>query len=211
VIQYAAIGAAVTAGAAGAGFVASSDIRKYAFLSLFVPLYTRLKKEKILDHEVRGVIYGYIIANPGEHYTAIKKKLKLNNGTLTYHLYVLEREKKIKSVKAGKMRKFYPIGAPIDGIKDAVTHPTQLKIVDLISNRPGITPSEISNALKIKKQRGSYHINKLLNKNVITVKKEGRTPRYYLASQMMAVQCEHCGSRLEREYMYCPFCGKKLG
>ncbi len=81
---------------------------KYRILLLFLPLYTRLNKDEILDQSTKENIHGYIIANPGEHYNVIRKRLNIRNGTLAYHLNVLKREKLIKSRRDGIYKRFYP-------------------------------------------------------------------------------------------------------
>ncbi len=47
-----------------------TEAGRYRFLGLLVPLYTKLKKEEILDDFTRGKIYGYIVANPGDNYNS---------------------------------------------------------------------------------------------------------------------------------------------
>jgi len=80
-------------------FFAATEYGYLALLSLFLPLYVRLKKKDVLSHFTRGQIFGYIQANPGAHYNAIIQDLGLRNGVGAYHLKVLEREGFIKSMK----------------------------------------------------------------------------------------------------------------
>ncbi|KAA0002464.1 MAG: hypothetical protein FE048_03695 [Thermoplasmata archaeon] len=59
-------------------FILFTEPGKYKFLSfLLIPLYTRIKKEDMLDNFVRGQIYGLIKTNPGIHYNDIMRKLEL--------------------------------------------------------------------------------------------------------------------------------------
>jgi len=113
---------APVAGATAAGVIAlvslavyaSSETGKYKLLGLlFVPLYTKLHKDKILDHFARGRLYEYIKLNPGVTFTALKSELSMGNGTLTYHLKTLQREELIKSTKEGRNRCFYVTGTKV--------------------------------------------------------------------------------------------------
>ena len=61
-----------------------------------------------MDHHTRGQILGYIQSEPGTHYNELKKNLELNNGTLSYHLRVLEREGHIKSLNRGIYKFLFP-------------------------------------------------------------------------------------------------------
>jgi chitodextrinase len=67
------------------GFVAffgGTEAGLLMLMPLLLLLYSKIKKEQILDNYTRGQIHGYIIANPGDHYSSIKNALDLNNGTL---------------------------------------------------------------------------------------------------------------------------------
>jgi hypothetical protein len=101
-------------------FVIFTEVGLYAFLLPFVALFTRIKSEKVLDHFRRGQIYGFIIATPGAHYRQIKEKLEIGNGTLAYHLHVLEREGLIKSQNDGLKKLFYPTKGTIGFLKNTV-------------------------------------------------------------------------------------------
>ncbi|TLZ69938.1 MAG: hypothetical protein E6K10_09400 [Methanobacteriota archaeon] len=98
--------------------IAGTERGKMAFLSwLVLPLYTRMKKEEVLDQFTRGQIYGYIVVHPGDSYVDVKRNLQLNNGTLTHHLNVLERDGLIRSKNVGTRKLFFAAGAriPEDG------------------------------------------------------------------------------------------------
>jgi DNA-binding transcriptional ArsR family regulator len=89
---------------------ASTESAGFSLFNIFAfPLYSRIKKEEVLDHFVRGQIYGFIVSNPGEHYNSIRERLKVTNGTLSYHLRTLEVQGFIKSRKESIYRRFYPV------------------------------------------------------------------------------------------------------
>src|SRR3989337_3529033 len=104
-----AVGIAATSAALVAAAALINENAKYLFLLFFVPLYSKIKRERVLDHFVRGQIFGYIQANPGEHYNAIKDALGLTNGSLAHHLRTPEREQFLKSKRYGLYRRFYPM------------------------------------------------------------------------------------------------------
>ncbi|WP_455393020.1 right-handed parallel beta-helix repeat-containing protein [[Eubacterium] cellulosolvens] len=173
----------------------STELGKYKLFAFFFPMYTRLKQEKVLDHFVRGQVYGLIRAKPGIHYSSIKRVLKVGNGTLAYHLSVLEKEEFIKS-NTTKLRKlFYPTELPAkfrdldqkfpkgeeitEGIK---LSDLQERIVALIEQNPGISQADIVSQTDIPKQTVSYNIKNLVGSGVIqTVREANRTKCYVLA------------------------------
>jgi hypothetical protein len=52
-------------------------------------------------------ILEFIKANPGTHLRKIKRELNLAMGVIQYHLYKLERERSVVSVRLGLYKRFY--------------------------------------------------------------------------------------------------------
>ncbi len=101
--------AAVGLWVGGVGLVPRfSTVRsRLAKLLPFIPLYTRVSREDIVEQATRGRIIEYIEQNPGKHFGAIRDALSLSNGNAIYHLRVLEREGLVKSRTNGMYKRFY--------------------------------------------------------------------------------------------------------
>ncbi|UCH90105.1 MAG: winged helix-turn-helix transcriptional regulator, partial [Thermoplasmata archaeon] len=151
----------------------------YAFASLVIPLYVRYSRKHILDNFTRGKIYGYIIANPGDHYNSIKTALKLKNGALAYHLKTLEREELIKSQSDGNYKRFYPYEMSVRNRTKKLTTMRQ-NILDHIIEQPGITQSEISEKMGVSHQAISYHLRPLVQLGAVNIEKKGRANHCYV-------------------------------
>jgi predicted transcriptional regulator len=146
------------------------------------------QKDKTLENFVRGQIYGFIQANPGTHYNFIKRALNLNNGTLAYHLNVLEKDQLIQSQNDGFYRRFYPREARIpkidgnDGL--SYTHvqlnKTQDGIINLLEKKPGLTQKQIAKSLKKSSQVVNYNINSMAQIGLITLKREGNKTKCFV-------------------------------
>jgi predicted transcriptional regulator len=52
-------------------------------------------------------ILEFIKANPGTHLRKIKRELNLAMGVIQHHLYKLERERRLVSVRHGLYKRFY--------------------------------------------------------------------------------------------------------
>ncbi len=151
-------------------------------------MYVKRQKDKTLENFVRGQIYGFIQANPGTHYNFIKRALNLNNGTLAYHLNVLENEQLIFSQNDRLYRRFYPREQRIpqingnDGIN--YTHvqlnKTQDKIVNLLENKPGLTQKQIAKLLKKSNQVVNYNINTMAQLGLIKLKRDGNKTKCFI-------------------------------
>ncbi len=163
------------------GVIGYEDLRFRLFSSLLAtPLYTRLKREDTLNNETRERVYNHIMANPGDSYASMLKRLELKNGTLVYHLRTLEREHYIKSKKDGKFRRFYPWGHKV-GERDP-NHLTSIQneIVGIIKSNPGVSQSSIASILGRSRQSVNYQIKVMSEAGLINVVKHGITSRCYM-------------------------------
>jgi len=82
-----------------------------------------LNKENVDNHEIRALIMGYVIGNPGVYYSKIKSDLGLKNGTFDHHIHVLLRERRIKKRTDGIKVRFFPFSFNI-GDMDTYTEVT---------------------------------------------------------------------------------------
>jgi|GEM_PF-6662131 len=156
---------------------------KIKFLSIvLVPLYSRIKKDEVLDNFTRGAIYGFIVANPGAHYNLIKQELVLNNGAIIYHLDILERKGYISSEKAGIFKKYYPKGFKKEGgILEMLTD-LQRRIFHEIEANPGVSQKEIANRMNITARALNYHIKTLIKVQLIMLERVGRRTLCFISS-----------------------------
>jgi len=161
--------------------LASTEVGKYKFLSLiFVPMYNKLHPDNIFNNFLRGRLYGYISAKPGENYNTIKKALKLNNGALAHHARVLEKEGYVYSKRDGFYTRFYPKGTEVPKHDTFKLNKTQKNLVEIIRTQPGITQHEIIPLLNKNQTFLSYNLNKLIRNNIIKLEHNGRENRYYI-------------------------------
>jgi predicted transcriptional regulator len=161
--------------------IASIEVSKVALISLFLPLYSKLRKEKLLDQFTRGKIVGYILANPGEHYNSIKKTLDISNGSFVYHLNLLEAEGFIKSHRDGIYKRYYPANMRI--IEQTNTlNKSQSLIMEVVGENPGISQKDIAAFLGISPSTINYHVEKLIQMGLMEKERKGMSVRYYLIS-----------------------------
>ena len=91
------------------GSVLLEFVRVIVLMALLTPLLSRLKgtREDLLT---RGRIMGYLEANAGIHFSALRDALGLANGVTAYHLQVLEAREDVYSWRDGKLRRYAPSG-----------------------------------------------------------------------------------------------------
>jgi outer membrane protein assembly factor BamB/DNA-binding MarR family transcriptional regulator len=154
---------------------ANTEVGKYGIIPPLMGLYTRIRKVEVLDHYTRGRIMGYLQSNPGVNYNSIKDELSLNNGTLTYHLQVMEREGFIKSQRIGLHKRFYPINAKRE---DEVSL-EELVLANLRKN-PGISQKDL--AFRLGENPTTIHriLHKLSKAEIVSMQREGKITHCYL-------------------------------
>jgi predicted transcriptional regulator len=170
------------AGVVSIGLVLSAEAGRYGITRLVFPLYTRLKRDEVLDHFVRGQIYGFIVSNPGEHYSMIKDSLNVNNGTLSHHLRTLEVQGFIKSRRDGTYRRFYPVKMSIPQGEGQKLSDLQIGILDIVrqTGADGASQRFIADMLDASQQTVSYNLRALCRTGSVRIEHDGRRTRYYV-------------------------------
>ncbi len=159
--------------------VASIESWRYRFLFLLLPLYSRLRKEEVLDQYTRGKIHGYLVANPGDYFTSIARALGVSGGVLTYHLRVLERQGAIVSRQDGVHKRFYPAGARIDDASGPGLSPIQRSVCRVVQETPGIKQKDIASFLGVSAATVSYHLRRLIAWGLVQRARRGMAVRYF--------------------------------
>ncbi|MCK4949584.1 MAG: winged helix-turn-helix transcriptional regulator [Thermoplasmata archaeon] len=167
---------------ASALFVTLTEVGRYGFLSLLVPLYVRLTRSQVLDHFVRGQIYEYIKLNPGDHYSSIRRELSLSNGLLAYHLSVLEKQNFVKSQRDGKLKRFYPVDMTIPRKKGVRLSDLQVKMLRRIDKNPSITQGQLAGLLGVSRQTVNHNIKLMERAGVLESERDGGSLTYRVKS-----------------------------
>ncbi len=163
-------------------FLLWSEVGFVTMVTAGMSIYSKLSKKDILNHEIRGLIRGYIIANPGDHYSSIKRNLDLNNGTLAYHLKVLEQNGFIKSMYDGIYKRYYPANINISKLKKNVSK--QEEIFNIILDHPGVTMEQIGRSIGVSRQVVNYHVKNLIRGGVVTYTRDSKSARFYPAERI---------------------------
>ncbi len=172
--------------AAVVGIVLGGELTELALLLPAALLYARIRREQVLDHFVRGRVFGYIEGHPGASYSEIMDALHLANGVASYHLYVLEREKFIASRRAGSARVYYPPDQP-PRAEDSGLSPVQARIMALVRESPGVSQSDIARRLGTRRQNVHYNVSRLSQAGVVAVDGWGWRKRVFPCSAVPAV------------------------
>jgi len=160
-------------------FFGATELGVYSLFSFLVFLYTKIKREEVLDNYVRGQIHGYIVANPGDHYNSILKALKLNNGTLAWHIRKLEDEGVVKARTDGIHKRFYPSETVVPEPDGGAMTEVQRMIMAKVAETPGISQKDIAGLLKVSGSTVNYHIGTLVGQGKVRQERDGMRVRYF--------------------------------
>ena len=160
------------------------EYRRYFIRKPFIQKgksYLTLKD--IFENENRLNILREILNNPGIHQNELLRNCDLKKGQLQWHLNVLIKYHIIKKEKFGQYKIYFPITSSIEVINTFKSLPvkseTTNKIYELIKKNPGISASEIAKKVNLARNTVKYHIDKLLENNLIIFKEKGRVIELY--------------------------------
>ena len=177
-------GMRLVAGATGACLLlaiaafGATETGKYSLLGVLLPLYTRLRKDEVLDQFTRGKIFGYVVANPGDHYNSIRDALEITNGSFAYHMRILEEQGFVRSRPDGSFRRFYPASMRLPQDAPRIRE-SQVIILERIKEAPGISQREIARQLGVSSSTVSYHLAGLLRTGAVRSERRGMSLRYF--------------------------------
>ena len=138
-------------------------------------------REELLTGYMRGLIHGYVVAKKIAHYNQIKRDLGLNNGTVSYHLRVLEKSGVISSVKKDQKRFFY-VGALPDGFNEQVYSDLDLALATEIMERPGVCAFELAKTAGVSQSSITYHVKRLERRGLVEARQNGMRKRLFLTN-----------------------------
>lgn len=145
----------------------SPDFALAVISLLYVPLYMRLKGVDVLNNFNRGRIMGYITGRPGSSSSQMKRDLSLSNGTLAYHLLILERLEMIRSDRDGKYRRYFPIGVTVHVSPEKLLGRTEALAFQKIADDGPMTNADLASTLGISRQRSHYNLRLLQSKGLV--------------------------------------------
>ena len=124
---------------------------------------------KIANNETRDAILRVIRLFPGIHFRALQRMLGIANGSLQYHLDVLESQGMVRRFKGYGYTRFYPQEFSDINPKamSVLTHPTVEKILELLLANGHVTLKEVSESLGIAASTALWHLRRLEDAGVV--------------------------------------------
>lgn len=141
------------------------------------------KIQNVLDNRNRLNIFNYVIRNPGCTQSEISTRQNMKNGTVKYHVQMLEAQGKIILKRMGKYtRLFNTSKANTEQEKVVLGHiknETSKNILCAILEEPGVTNQRLSERFRLDKSSVHWHMERFLNDKIVTYEQDGRFKKYY--------------------------------
>ena len=142
----------------------------------------RLSLEEVLENENRSKIIDLILENPGIHLNELLRETELSPGNLVWHLDILEKYEIIGKKHVSNYVVFFPYYQknPLSNLdlklrKSELT----LKVLELIEEKPGMWNNKMADIFEVDHKTTKYHLDKLMELNLIFTEKDGRKKKYY--------------------------------
>jgi predicted transcriptional regulator len=127
-------------------------------------------REKIIKIGTRKDIYDFISKCPGLHLNELSRKTNIPKTTMYYHLNYLKKRGILTTRNEGRYVRYYianKLGEEDKKIINLLRQDVPYKIIMLLYLNPNSTQVEISKHLKKHPTTISFHLDKLINLNII--------------------------------------------
>ena len=146
--------------------------------------YRRISADNLFEHTLREQIFQIICENPGISLSRLGELSHINESTLRYHLFRIEKERCISVFESGNMHHFF---------ENHQTYSTQEKefysryssgqsgkILQAVEKNPGITRRELADILGVSSPTVTRGVQKLHEDGYLVLVKEGKCTRHYI-------------------------------
>ena len=143
------------------------------------------RKNIILELENRRKIYNYILTKTGLHFNEIVRGLQIPKTTLDYHLNYLKKHDMLKTKIDRRYIRYFisgKVGRNEKEILNIFRDSVPLFLVLYLYAYSERSRLVMSKDLVRPLSTVAYHLNKLVNKEIVTLQKEGKKKLYKLAN-----------------------------
>jgi predicted transcriptional regulator len=138
-----------------------------------------------LSQNTQTRIYDCIKTHPGIHLRKIGRELGLATGDVQYHLYKLEKEGRVNSVRRGLYKSFYPsdlFGEAQKKLLGILSQDTAREVLLNILRNPNTTQEELALILHVSQPTISWHVKRLVGLGLLQKEQKGRSVAYQVLS-----------------------------
>lgn len=177
----------VAAGAVGGAILWFTVLQRVVVFGA-LPLLSRIAHSEIYTNDARRLIAQIAVENPGLCLNEIVARTGYSRNAVSYHLFVLEKEEALVSIKDGKYRRYFPRGGKyVNGAKQVVSvlrNETTLKMAQHIVTNPGTIQRELCQVLGTTASAACWHAKRLEQLGVIRKERVANTVQYFPGDEL---------------------------
>lgn len=140
-------------------------------LLLIPPLYSRIQRERLLEHPIRERLYAAVAAHPGVHIEELARLANTSRSTAVYHLHLMARHGHVTALGRGKTTHYYANNGrsdPDDRERRALlASPRVRDLAVCIAENPGITRQALAAQVGIGASTVSWHLGRLMAQRLV--------------------------------------------
>jgi predicted transcriptional regulator len=140
-------------------------------------------KQKSLELKTRRKIYNFILKHPGLHERELGRQLNLPLSTLDYHLYHLKKRDLIIGKSDGHYTQFFiagKVGTKDKKIITVLRKNVSRKLIMFLLLNEKANHKSIRNHLGLAASTTSFHLNKLVDLEIIEYSQIGRETKFFI-------------------------------
>ncbi len=140
--------------------------------------------EDALALKVRHDIYKTIERSPGLHFRELQRRTQTAVGSLQYHLDYLQRSHLVRAFKEGRFTRYYSVRGKQLGeqttLMSLLRRQSLRRIAIFLLTKKRATNLQIAQELGIAPSTVSWHLGKLMEKEIVEKKRRGRKSYFTL-------------------------------
>lgn len=140
-------------------------------------------KEDPLQLDTRRDIFELIKSSPGVHFREISRRLDIPMGVVEYHINYLLKRDMIVARKEGRYKRYYTegkVGSRDKKVLAFLRKEIPRAILMHLMLNPGARHRDIKSDLGIGGSTLSFHLKKMIRKEVVREEEDGGTKRFYV-------------------------------
>jgi predicted transcriptional regulator len=146
--------------------------------------YRKVEQYALSFNRNRQKILETIIAHPGVKFQTLEQLTGMKEGTLKYHLRLLVMKRKIVAASIGYYEQYFENNGRYSKIEKKLIlylrNPTTRRILEILAACPDVIRKDIAESLGLAGPTVSWHMKRLSDDGIITMRKSGKAVRYTL-------------------------------
>lgn len=139
------------------------------------------RTENVTEHPIRQGILNVLRKMPGANLVEVCRRLDSHRGTVSHHMYLLERSDHVSSLPQGRERRFF-IKDEYDGTRSKISLLRQKRartLVRLIMENPGIVQKDLARRAELTRKVLRRYVDLLAAEDLLREVPRSRTRRYF--------------------------------